>query len=51
VPGGGVVRRGLEQPEVHPLKREKIWVACEAHRQWLTDYVDVRGFLRRVERL
>ena len=38
-------------PRIHPPEREKIWLACEAHRQRLADYLDVRGFLRRVERL
>jgi hypothetical protein len=38
-------------PRIHPPEREKIWVACEAHRQWLADYLDMRGLLRRVERL
>ena len=38
-------------PKIHPPEREKVWLACEAHRRWLADYLDVRGFLRRVERL
>jgi hypothetical protein len=38
-------------PKIHPPEREKIWMACEEHRQWLADYLDVRGFLRRVDRL
>ncbi|MEV4183511.1 hypothetical protein AB0J28_18980 [Streptosporangium canum] len=38
-------------PRIHPPEREKVWVACEEHRQSLADFLDVRGFLRRVERL
>ncbi|MEV4245298.1 hypothetical protein AB0J63_18055 [Streptosporangium canum] len=38
-------------PRIHTPEREKIWVACEEHRQSLADFLDVRGFLRRVERL
>ncbi len=38
-------------PKIHPPEREKVWLACEAHRRWFADYLDVRGFLRRVERL
>jgi hypothetical protein len=38
-------------PKIHPPEREKIWAACEEHRQSLADFLDVRGFLRRVEKL
>ncbi|MET8337433.1 hypothetical protein ABZV14_02905 [Streptosporangium canum] len=38
-------------PRIHPPEREKVWTACEEHRQSLADFLDVRGFLRRVERL
>lgn len=38
-------------PKVHRPEREKTWVACEKHRQSLTDFLQVRGFLRRVEGL
>ncbi len=38
-------------PRIHPPEREKTWVACEAHRQSLSDHLDVRGFLRRVDPL
>ncbi|TMR90201.1 hypothetical protein [Nonomuraea basaltis] len=37
-------------PKIHAPEREKIWAACEEHRQYLADFLDVRGFLRRVER-
>ena len=38
-------------PKVHGPEREKTWVACEEHRQSLADFLDLRGFLRRVEAL
>ncbi|MER5425497.1 hypothetical protein [Streptosporangium roseum] len=38
-------------PRIHSPEREKTWVACEEHRQSLADFLDARGFLRRVERL
>ena len=38
-------------PKVHAPEREKTWVACEVHRQSLADFLDLRGFLRRVEAL
>ncbi|HEY8111431.1 MAG TPA: hypothetical protein VII16_01000 [Actinomycetes bacterium] len=38
-------------PKIHPPEREKIWMACEEHRQSLADFLAARSFLRRVERL
>lgn len=38
-------------PKVHTPEREKTWVACEQHRQSLSDHLDVRGFLRRLDPL
>lgn len=38
-------------PRVHAPDREKTWVACDAHRQSLSDHLDVRQFLLRVEPL
>lgn len=38
-------------PKVHTADREKTWVACDAHRQSLGDYLDVRGFLKRIDPL
>lgn len=38
-------------PKIHTPEREKIWMACEEHRQSLADFLEVRGFLRRVDRL
>jgi hypothetical protein len=36
-------------PKVHTPDREKLWHACDEHRQSLSDYLDLRGFLIRVE--
>ncbi len=38
-------------PKVHAPDREKTWVACDAHRTSLSEHLDVRGFLQRVEPL
>ena len=38
-------------PKVHTPDREKTWVACEEHRTSLSDFLDLRGFLRRVDPL
>ncbi|NHD17782.1 hypothetical protein G9447_09705 [Actinopolyspora sp. BKK1] len=36
-------------PKVHTPEREKTWLACGQHREWLSDFLDKRDFLRRVE--
>ena len=38
-------------PKVHTPDREKPWHACEEHKVSLAEYLDVRGFLLRVEPL
>lgn len=38
-------------PKVHTPDREKTWTACDEHRQSLSDHLDVRGFLKRVDAL
>ncbi len=38
-------------PKLHTPGREKTWVACAEHRTSLSEYLDVRGFLRRVDPL
>ena len=38
-------------PRVHAPDREKTWVACNAHRSSLSEHLDVRGFLQRVDPL
>jgi hypothetical protein len=36
-------------PKIHAADREKVWAACDEHKQPLTDYLAVRSFLTRVE--
>jgi hypothetical protein len=38
-------------PKIHTSEREKVWTACEEHRRSLSEFLDARGFLRRVDRL
>ena len=38
-------------PKLHTPDREKTWAACDAHRGPLSEHLDVRGFLRRVDPL
>ena len=38
-------------PRLHTPEREKTWAACDAHRGPLSEHLDVRGFLRRVDPL
>ena len=38
-------------PALHVPGREKTWVACEEHRHSLSHFLDLRGFLRRVDPL
>lgn len=33
-------------PRLHTPDRRKIWLACEAHREHLSDFLGARGFLR-----
>jgi hypothetical protein len=42
---------GWNNPKIHTPEREKIWTACEEHRSTLASFLDVRGFLRRVDPL
>lgn len=35
-------------PRVHTPERRKIWLACDEHREWLTDYLRSRNLLREV---
>jgi hypothetical protein len=36
-------------PKVHTPDREKVWTACEDHRESLAHHLALRSFLRRVE--
>jgi len=38
-------------PKVHAVDREKVWVACEEHQQSLAEHLAMRSFLKRVEPL
>jgi hypothetical protein len=38
-------------PKLHTADRRKTWVACDAHRTYLGDFLAARGFLRDVEPL
>jgi hypothetical protein len=38
-------------PKLHAPDREKVWVACDEHKQPLADHLAVRSFLKRVEPL
>jgi len=35
-------------PKIHPPERRKTWLACEAHRISLSDFLGARGFLKDV---
>lgn len=38
-------------PKVHTPDREKVWVACDEHKQSLSDFLSARSFLKRVDPL
>ena len=38
-------------PRLHPPERRKTWLACDAHRTNLTDFLSARGFLKETEPL
>lgn len=38
-------------PRLHTADREKTWVACDDHLRSLSQFLDLRGFLRRVDPL
>jgi hypothetical protein len=38
-------------PRLHSPERRKTWTACEEHRDFLTQFLAARGFLRAVEPL
>ena len=35
-------------PKLHTPERRKVWLACDEHRQSLSDFLGARGFLRDV---
>ncbi|MGY5885683.1 hypothetical protein [Modestobacter lacusdianchii] len=36
-------------PKLHTPDREKVWTACDEHREQLSHHLAIRSFLRRVE--
>ena len=38
-------------PKVHTPDREKVWTACDQHRESLSHHLAIRSFLRRVDPL
>jgi hypothetical protein len=35
-------------PKLHTPERRKVWLACEEHKQSLSDFLGARGFLKEV---
>ncbi|WP_328530234.1 acetone carboxylase [Nocardioides sp. NBC_00368] len=35
-------------PKIHTPERRKIWLACDAHKESLSDFLGARGFLKDV---
>ena len=35
-------------PRLHTPDRRKTWLACDDHREYLTEFLAARGFLREV---
>jgi hypothetical protein len=38
-------------PKLHTADREKTWVACDEHLAYLSQYLETRSFLKRVDPL
>lgn len=36
-------------PKVHAPDREKVWHACDEHRESLSEFLEIRSFLIRVD--
>nr|WP_211588854.1 acetone carboxylase [Allorhizocola rhizosphaerae] len=36
-------------PKLHEPERRKTWLACDQHRERLSEFLDTRGFLRETE--
>lgn len=36
-------------PKIHTPEREKNWLACPEHRDSLSRFLDLRGFLKRID--
>lgn len=35
-------------PKLHDTERRKVWLACEEHLTYLSDFLSLRGFLKEV---
>nr|WP_040347705.1 hypothetical protein [Brevibacterium mcbrellneri] len=35
-------------PSIHVASRTKVWLACDEHRDFLSEFLSLRGFLRSV---
>ena len=35
-------------PKIHTPERRKVWLACEEHREHLSSFLGMRGFLKDV---
>ncbi len=35
-------------PSIHTAARNKVWLACDEHRDSLSEFLSLRGFLRSV---
>jgi hypothetical protein len=44
----GAYALSWNNPKVHTPDRRKTWLACDEHRESLSTFLDVRGFLRDV---
>ena len=33
-------------PQLHPPEHRKVWLACDEHLDWLSGFLNARGFLR-----
>jgi len=38
-------------PKLHTAERRKTWLACDQHRESLSQFLAVRAFLREVDKL
>ncbi|TAM67345.1 hypothetical protein [Mycobacterium sp.] len=34
--------------KIHTAERRKVWLACDEHLEYLSEYLSMRGFLKRV---
>jgi hypothetical protein len=37
-------------PKIHQPERRKVWLACDEHREYLSEFLNRRGFLREIVR-